>query len=221
MRRASLLQLPYMLTEPLHPDVMSTIAFVAANHSNIEEIRLAALQRLEHVANALSERNQEYTHQHAGVAYRRMGLNYHILAMKWLQQQTQVEDRAIPDLLLKGMPVVGVGLHSPFFDADPSLAVIPLPHLLMGAPPRRAKLARKALSYRPQDIPALQAALEKTMIEVERKCMDGPFTEEAINAMFGSLWNPCRRFALQQGSNPDGSIKFRVIDDHCGPHRER
>eukprot|EP00971_Amphidinium_carterae_P078554 1554105-Amphidinium_carterae.1 len=134
--------------------------------------------------------------------------------MKWLQQQTQVEDRAVPDLLLKGMPIVGVGLHSPFFDADPSPAVIPLPHLLMGAPPRRAKLARKALSYRPQDIPALQAALEKTMIEVDRKCMDGPFTEEAINAMFGSLWNPCRRFALQQGSNPDGSIKYRVIDDH-------
>eukprot|EP00971_Amphidinium_carterae_P005162 102987-Amphidinium_carterae.1 len=52
------------------------------------------------------------------------------------------------------------------------------------------------------------------MLEVERKCMDGPFTEAAINAMFGSLWNPCRRFALQQGTNPDGSIKYRVIDDH-------
>eukprot|EP00971_Amphidinium_carterae_P188915 3750424-Amphidinium_carterae.1 len=27
-------------------------------------------------------------------------------------------------------------------------------------------------------------------------------------------WNPCRRFALRQGLRADGSIKYRVIDDH-------
>eukprot|EP00971_Amphidinium_carterae_P053788 1059339-Amphidinium_carterae.1 len=112
------------------------------------------------------------------------------------------------------MPIVGEGLRSPFFDADPCQATISLPHLLMGAPPRRAQLARKALSYRPQDIPALQAALDKTMLEVDRSCMEGPYTETEVNAIFGCHWNPCRRFALQQGRNQDGTIKYRVIDDH-------
>eukprot|EP00971_Amphidinium_carterae_P051283 1009683-Amphidinium_carterae.1 len=214
MRRASLLQLPYMLAEPLGSDVMSTIAFIAAHHDTIDDVRLAALQRLQRVATSLSERNREYVAAHSGTAYRHMRLDYHVLLMKWLQQQTQIEDRAVPDLLLQGMPIVGEGLTSPFFDADPSPADISLPHLLMDAPPRRAQLVRKAMSYRPQDIPALQAALDKTMQEVNRNCMEGPCTEEELNARFGFHWNPCRRFALQQGCSADGSPKYRVIDDH-------
>eukprot|EP00971_Amphidinium_carterae_P325562 6455905-Amphidinium_carterae.3 len=62
--------------------------------------------------------------------------------MKWLQHHTQVEDKAIPDLLLKGLPIVGVGLHYPFFDADPAPPAITLPHLLMGAPAEKGSTSK-------------------------------------------------------------------------------
>eukprot|EP00971_Amphidinium_carterae_P174596 3461130-Amphidinium_carterae.1 len=54
--------------------------------------------------------------------------------MKWLQQQTNVEDRAVPDPLLSGLPIVGKGISSPFFVDMPTPPVIPLQHLLMGRP---------------------------------------------------------------------------------------
>eukprot|EP00971_Amphidinium_carterae_P026807 528938-Amphidinium_carterae.1 len=120
MRRASILELPYMLAEPLSSDVMHAVEFIADNHVEINAVRLDALNRLKRVASALLERNRAYVATHAKRAYRHMGLDYHILLMKWLQHHTQVEDKAIPDLLLEGMPVVGMGLHSPFFDADPA-----------------------------------------------------------------------------------------------------
>eukprot|EP00971_Amphidinium_carterae_P341588 6480457-Amphidinium_carterae.1 len=44
--------------------------------------------------------------------------------------------------------------------------------------------------------------------------MAGPFTAAQLTAKYGAHWNPSRRFAIQQGCKPDGSIKFRVIDDH-------
>eukprot|EP00971_Amphidinium_carterae_P165329 3277114-Amphidinium_carterae.1 len=88
--------------------------------------------------------------------------------MKWLQQQTHIEDKAVPDLLLSGLPIVGKGVSSPFFVDMPAPPAIPLQHLLMGAPPRRRKLADKVQNYRPQDVPALRAALSKTMTEVDK-----------------------------------------------------
>eukprot|EP00971_Amphidinium_carterae_P104983 2078822-Amphidinium_carterae.1 len=214
MRRASLLNLPYMLAEPLGADLMDAITFIADNHANIDQVRLDALDRFKRVSAALVDRSRHYAARHAGKAYTHMRLEYNVLAMKWLQHQTGIEDMAVPDLLLSGMPVVGMGLPSPFFTDAPSPPAISLQHLLMGAPARRAQLMQKVVHYRPQDIPALRAALSKTMLEVERHCMAGPFTESDVNDMFGTHWNPCRRFALHQGHSADGSIKYRVIDDH-------
>eukprot|EP00971_Amphidinium_carterae_P270843 5374493-Amphidinium_carterae.1 len=214
MRRASLLTLPYMLAEPLGADLMDAITFIADQHHDIDKVRLDALTRLKRVCAALADRSRAYASSRAGRAYKQMHLEYNVLAMKWIQQQTGIEDRAVPDLLLSGMPVVGKGLPSPFFTDAPSPPAIPLQHLLMGAPPRREQLAQKVLRFRPQDIPAVRAALAKTMTEVERHCMSGPYTEKDISDMFGAHWNPCRRFALQQGVCADGSLKYRVIDDH-------
>eukprot|EP00971_Amphidinium_carterae_P345598 6486638-Amphidinium_carterae.1 len=84
----------------------------------------------------------------------------------------------------------------------------------MGAPPRRRRLAEKVRNYRPQDVPALRAALSKTMTEVGKRFMSGPHTLQDINHMLGVHWNPCRRFALKQGRQANGDIKYRVIDDH-------
>eukprot|EP00971_Amphidinium_carterae_P349298 6490949-Amphidinium_carterae.1 len=214
MRRASLLSLPYMLVEPLGEDLMQAVTFIADHHADIDQVRLNALSRLTRVCTALADRSRAYASARAGQAYRQMRLEYNVLAMKWIQHQTGIEDRAVPDLLLSGMPIVGMGLPSPFFADAPSPPAISLQHLLMGAPPRRVQLLQKVLNFRPQDIPALRAALAKTMIEVERHCMAGPYTEGDIGDMFGAHWNPCRRFALHQGHCADGSIKYRVIDDH-------
>eukprot|EP00971_Amphidinium_carterae_P346080 6487334-Amphidinium_carterae.2 len=104
--------------------------------------------------------------------------------MKRLQHHTQIEDKAVPDLLLKGMPIVGEGLSLPHFRCRPSAPVINLPHLPMGAPAHRIQLARKAMAYRPRDLPALQA---------ERNCLEGTFTGVDINDLFG----PCGGKLLQ------------------------
>eukprot|EP00971_Amphidinium_carterae_P193365 3837122-Amphidinium_carterae.1 len=75
-----------------------------------------------------------------------MRLEYNVLTMKWLQQRTNIEDRAVPDLLLSGLPIVGKGLTSTFFVDAPPSAAIPLQHLLMGALPRRQRLAKRFMS---------------------------------------------------------------------------
>eukprot|EP00971_Amphidinium_carterae_P255203 5066262-Amphidinium_carterae.2 len=74
MRRASLLALPYLLTEPLGPDMLQTIAFIATEREDIDTFRRQALQRLRSVSSALAARSRAYASKHAGQAYKHMRL---------------------------------------------------------------------------------------------------------------------------------------------------
>eukprot|EP00971_Amphidinium_carterae_P173518 3439624-Amphidinium_carterae.1 len=46
----------------------------------------------------------------------------------------------VPDLLLKGMPIVGPSLRSPFFSQEQVEPSLTLQHFLIGAPARRVQL---------------------------------------------------------------------------------
>eukprot|EP00971_Amphidinium_carterae_P317063 6302924-Amphidinium_carterae.1 len=112
------------------------------------------------------------------------------------------------------MPIVGPSLRSPFFPEEHVEPSITLQHLLIGAPARRVQLCRQLRSQAASDPVAARAAVSKTQAEVAAHVMSGPFTATALTTKHGAHWNPCRRFAIQQGCQLDGSPKFRVIDDH-------
>ena len=50
--------------------------------------------------------------------------------------------------------------------------------------------------------------------ELKKKWLDGPFTRENLDQMFGkSCWVPAPRFGVFQGKDKDGEPKGRPIDD--------
>eukprot|EP00971_Amphidinium_carterae_P347269 6489178-Amphidinium_carterae.1 len=94
VRRATLLQPPYLLSEPLAGDLQSTIAFVAEDPCRLQQARESALAELQQVCASLKQPSELYAAQHAGRAYRHMQLSYNVLAMKWLQTRVDVADPA-------------------------------------------------------------------------------------------------------------------------------
>eukprot|EP00969_Alexandrium_andersonii_P353846 15440830-Alexandrium_andersonii.AAC.1 len=44
--------------------------------------------------------------------------------------------------------------------------------------------------------------------------MAGPLPPDSVASRFGPRYNAVRRFGIEQGCKPDGSIKYRRIDDH-------
>ena len=85
-----------------------------------------------------SEKKQIYQSAPAHVVS--MGKKLHIPLMKWLQRITDVEDKAVPDLCLHGMPIVGEALESPFFEPFAEAAEISVAELLKSRPFARQRI---------------------------------------------------------------------------------
>eukprot|EP00971_Amphidinium_carterae_P321555 6391728-Amphidinium_carterae.1 len=66
---------------------------------------------------------------------------------------------------------------------------MPVSHLLMGAPARRERLRSNALSFRPREVAALEATVEKTQREIAMRTMSPPMSPEELTQKHGSFWN--------------------------------
>ena len=134
--------------------------------------------------------------------------------MAKLQDLYDIEDKAAPQLCRQGMPIVGRALESPFFDPFVVPAQITVKELLAAAKLRREDFLRLVRITELGGAPLAQAVWNKTIKEVEKGTMGGPFTAEAIQERYGPTYNLVPSFGLQQGVNEEGKPKFRSIDNH-------
>lgn len=151
----------------------------------------------------------------AGLCLRKTCSKLNLPVLRWLAAQTSADDRALPDLLSAGLPIVGEALRSPFFwvvDVPPRISTT---HFLAIAPARKKLLANNALHEGRRDrAGAARMCFDKTVEKVARGRMSDAMTEDEVTSKHGRHWNAMRRFALRQGMDVHGKPKFRVIDDH-------
>lgn len=150
---------------------------------------------------------------------RRIGRKARTALMEVLAARYAIEDRAVPRLLLEGMPIVGDALKSEFFTDYEVPAAITLEELLSSAPQRRESVIKRVkLMAKQGGLPMATAIWEKTQKEVSSGAMSGPFTREKLLEMHGKHYNVVPSFGLEQGVDSDGMAKFRRIDDHTAGH---
>jgi hypothetical protein len=126
-----------------------------------------------------------------------------------------IEDKAVPDLCLSGMPIVGEALQSNFFVpyvVEPQTSV---KEFLLSSKERRAKVLEELNQQAGRMNLEMQKHIyEKTLKEVEAGTMGLAMTYNEALAKHGNLLNIVPSFGLMQGMDDKGNPKFRRIDDH-------
>lgn len=187
----------------------------ALEHSGTD-CRGANMQRLKTLAKwkelAGSDRVKDLQaahHKRASVAAKKLGLKPRTGLMSVLGSLYHVEDKAVPELCVTGMPIVGKALTSPFFYPYEVPARLTLSELLSKVASQRSSLMKRVARMASAESPQLQEAIwRKTMKEVEQGTMEGPLSPSAVEERWGKYYNVVPSFGLQQGD------KFRRIDDH-------
>ena len=135
--------------------------------------------------------------------------------MEILTQRYQIEDKEVPKLCLTGMPIVGEALESPFFEPHRIPAAITLQELLASSERRRASTINR-VAFMAQKGPQAQAEAiyQKTLKEVQKGTMGGPYSHEELVRKYGKYYNVVPSFGLTQGTDESGQPKYRRIDDH-------
>lgn len=150
---------------------------------------------------------------------RRIGRKASTALMEVLAARYSIEDRAVPRLLLEGMPIVGDALRSEFFTSYEVPASITLEELLSSAPHRRESVIKRVRLMAEQGgAPMANAIWEKTLKELSSGAMSGPFSREDLLKMHGRHYNVVPSFGLEQGVDDSGMAKYRRIDDHTAGH---
>lgn len=151
----------------------------------------------------------------SGVAAKRLGERLHLGLMELVQDQCQIEDRAIPLLCSVGMPITGRALESPFFLKFEEPQKVTQKEFESTVKSRRKESIRKTeymakLGGREM----AEAIWLKAQQEVKSGTMGPALTEEAASFRYGDSFNLIPSFGLKQGFSSDGKPKFRRIDDH-------
>ena len=188
------------------------------SQSNISKLRTLAewrtLSRSEEVVSL-----QKVHESEAGTNAKRLGRKPRTGLMQVLGSRHGVEDMAVPTLLLKGMPIIGPALESPFFTEYHVPAQITVLELLATAKKRRAETVRRVEYMASKGSQELAVAIHsKTMKEVQKGSMGGPFSESQLMAKHGEYYNLIPAFGLEQGVDEHGNPKYRRIDDHTAGH---
>ena len=66
-----------------------------------------------------------------------------------------------------------------------------------------------------------EAIYAKTLKEVKKGSMGGPFSEEEMVRRHGTYYNLIPAFGLEQGLSETGEVKYRRIDDHAAERRQK
>ena len=139
--------------------------------------------------------------------------------MQYLGARYDIEDRDLPLLCLHGMPIVGPALESPFFEKHEVPAEISIRELLASTKVRRKHALRRVEYMASLGSPEQAAAIyTKTLKEVQKGTMAGPFSHEELVDQFGEYYNVVPSFGLEQGVDEGGNAKYRRIDDHTAGH---
>ena len=130
------------------------------------------------------------------------GRNPRTALMEAFGRRYQVEDTHVPKLCLTGMPIIGKTLESPFYLPDHVPAATTISELLRTAPMRRLKtIGRVKVMARSGGLPLSMAIYEKTLQEVSKGTMAGPFNLSEVIDKHGKFVNIIPSFGLQGAGN--------------------
>eukprot|EP00435_Cladocopium_sp_Y103_P071893 s30_g38.t1 len=220
LEQALKLEHPFSSETTLKPDHAEALSSMSKVSSFQTRRRLQTLS--EWISLAKSHDIVQKQHCHEGMASqcaKRLGRKPRTALMEALGIRYHIEDSALPMLCLTGMPIVGRALESPFFEEYHVPASITLAELLKTAPARRGSVLGRVRMMGRMGGPELAEAIwRKTMKEVAKGTMSGPYTVDAMLSRHGTHFNVVPSFGLKQGHDEHGNPKFRRIDDHTASH---
>ena len=198
----------------LPEDLRSSIRAVSDRGLELVHHRLQVIHTLETRCKDLESARVE-AFDSAGFTFRTMRSPLHIPLMKFIGEIAKIEDRALPDKLLIGLPIIGPADESPFFEPMIVPAKLTINQLLKEAPARRSRIIERieqdALRAKSE---LLQAVFDKTMAEVDENKMGPPMSLEEVLKKYGEHHNIVQRYGIEQGVDEKGHTKFRCIDNH-------
>eukprot|EP00435_Cladocopium_sp_Y103_P046884 s338_g13.t1 len=220
LEKAIQLEHPFSNESVLKEEHRSVLARVGKVSSLEIKRKLQTLGEWKRLANSRSTQEEQLKHEElAGECAKRLGRKPRTALMEQLGRRYKVEDLHVPRLCLSGMPIVGTALESPFFLPYHVPASITIHELLKSAPMRRQKTMGRVKLMGLQGGEELSSAIwDKTLREVQKGTMAGPYSQEEIRARHGPFYNVVPSFGLKQGFNEQGEPKFRRIDDHSASH---
>ena len=150
-----------------------------------------------------------------GTSSKKLGERLNLGLMEWVQNQCQVEDKAIPLLCAVGMPILGPALESPFFLKFEEPQKVTRGEFNSTTKSRRKEAVRKTEYMAKLGGDEMARAIwAKAQQEVKSGTMGAPLTEHDASRRYGEHYNLIPSFGLRQGVGSDGKPKFRRIDDH-------
>ena len=220
LRQALRLEHPFGTMESLKEDHARALEAQKDDPSANNESRLRTLAEwrvMSRDQRILATQNEHDTLACANAV--KLGRKPRTALMQHLGERYSIEDRDVPLLCLYGMPIVGPALESPFFEKHEVPAEITIKELLSSTKLRRKHALRRveymaSLGSHDQAV----AIYSKTLKEVQKGTMAGPFTHEELVSKFGEYYNVVPSFGLEQGLDEHGAAKYRRIDDHTAGH---
>ena len=216
MSKALKLDHPFNTTFGLKSDHKAALEKVhlTADRTNLQRLKVLAewrsISRSEEVRSLQTEHDKL-----AGQNAQKLGRRPKTALLQILGKKYGVEDESVPTLLLTGMPIIGPALESPFFQEYQVPAQISILELLSIAKKRRPETMRRVEYMASKGSQSLAEAIyEKTLKEVYKGSMGGPFTEQQMIDRHGPNFNLIPAFGLEQGVDEAGKPKYRRIDDH-------
>ena len=213
---AKLLDHPFNLEVALKEDHKVVLEKLSGNKGIDDKRRLETLEKWKSLACSQDILNEQAKDEkRASVSAKKLGRKPRTALMRRLGDLYAIEDKAVSELCLYGMPIVGDALCSPFFEPYRVDGSVSLKELLSLAPGMQSKMisrVERMASNEPRE--QNEAIWQKTLKEARQGSMQGPLTDETIQGMHGKYFNVVPSFGLAQGCDEKGTKKFRRIDDH-------
>eukprot|EP00435_Cladocopium_sp_Y103_P053256 s448_g17.t1 len=220
LEEALKLEHPFNVEASLKSMHLLALKFAEGSPGAVNTRRLKTLAEWRLLAKSQETISMQESHeQEACSNAKHLGRKPRTALMCQLGERYGIEDRAVPTLCLKGMPIVGEALQSPFFEPKVIPAAVTVRELLASAPKRRkATLERIRFMAQKGSKAQAEAIYAKTLKEVQQGTMAGPYSHDDILEQFGTHYNLIPSFGLEQGVDDSGRPKYRRIDDHTAGH---
>eukprot|EP00435_Cladocopium_sp_Y103_P062053 s206_g23.t1 len=202
LEKALRLPHPFNTMESLKEDHRKALEAQVLSGKDMNELRLKVLADWRQLSGSLDIKSMQQEHDRgASQNARRLGRKLRTALMEILGKRHGLEDRAVPQLCLTGMPIVGSALESPFFENYDVPAAISLAELLASAQRRRqSALRRVEFMAKRSSVSQAEAILKKTNKEVAQGTMGGPFGHEELVKRHGAYYNVIRYPKLRFGA---------------------
>ena len=219
LKAALQLDHPFRTMESLKEDHRTALELQSESCEETIQKRLQVLASWRQLGKSSDIQKLQETHEELACKNSKLlGRKPRTALMEILTARCNIEDKDVPKLCLTGMPIIGRALESPFFEPHEVPAQITLQELLASAQKsqkrRASTLSRVEYMARKGSKEQAEAIYLKTLKEVKKGTMGGPFSHNELVSQFGVHYNVIPSFGLEQGVDESGHPKFRRIDDH-------